>query len=746
MSQKPDYSYNPYDFANPIAQESLFSGREEELKTIRYYLDEAKKAPRPVNLALLGPRASGKTSLLNMIDLEAHKRGFCVVRVDLNEADVSSAASFFFKVFDSVLNAVFDMSDDADNSKYPFGGVAGKVFETYLDLTSTYTTDIDKQWCPFLFPLQYAKAQAASVDLKRALISDHLLKRDLQLLSKEISRTICILFDESDCLTKSVELLEMVRNIFMNISGYMLVFAGLPTLFPMMSDVFSPIIRQFKRIEVRAFENRDDTRDCIQNPLESIGIRPREIIDLETQYDVHELAGGRPYEINLICHFLFRRVQEGKAPRMLLNEGVIEDVRHEFEQEQDISAKPVLAAIRNLDLTLLRKLSFFSKCLGRAKFDDLWIIDHVIQEEQEWSKEDLQQALKRFVHDQILLVEESGIIKFAGDDFDRIYTKYYARNKSVNLSFSDFPLELYAAIRLKNLVSVGDDIVLFPEYPFVVSLDVELANIAASMGESGTADDVYVKDPPYLFDLFRLATECQMERQLELLKVAFKTPNFTVELYFRSTQPQHSTVIFKEVTGRLKDATMRGLSIDSQLTAVPVKIDFPDVEDILRAIRSTANSSFREEATRYHVDAMVLNYMDRDNMECALHHANIAREIGEVKEVSQLNNVGYLFMRVRDLQIAEEYFARALEKMDTGIQSLVLYNIVVLQLLKENHAGAFTSFEQLQDYIAKSEKPQGRAACLLVPSSRPGGTEFEERKDISIEEATALLQAFFKEE
>ena len=92
MTERLDYAklYNPYDFSNPVTSRDLFVGRQRELDDLHYYLDQASKAPRPINIAALGPRASGKTSLLNMIALDANVRGFCVARVDLNESDAES--------------------------------------------------------------------------------------------------------------------------------------------------------------------------------------------------------------------------------------------------------------------------------------------------------------------------------------------------------------------------------------------------------------------------------------------------------------------------------------------------------------------------------------------------------------------------------------------------------------------------------------------------------------------------------
>ena len=98
-------TYNPYDFANPVLNPKLFVGREAEISEIKYYLTQSSKAPRPINLAILGDRASGKTSLLNMIEIEAEKIGFCVVRIELDEADAETQLQFFHKLFDSILTS-----------------------------------------------------------------------------------------------------------------------------------------------------------------------------------------------------------------------------------------------------------------------------------------------------------------------------------------------------------------------------------------------------------------------------------------------------------------------------------------------------------------------------------------------------------------------------------------------------------------------------------------------------------------
>ena len=109
--------HNPYDFANPVSDETLFFGRAAELEEIQYYIDLANSAEKPINLALLGPRAAGKTSLLNMTEKLGEKRNFCTVRVNLDEGDIQNELRFFHKLFYSIFTSACQ--------KGAFGGISG---------------------------------------------------------------------------------------------------------------------------------------------------------------------------------------------------------------------------------------------------------------------------------------------------------------------------------------------------------------------------------------------------------------------------------------------------------------------------------------------------------------------------------------------------------------------------------------------------------------------------------------------
>jgi len=257
-------------------------------------------------------------------------------------------------------------------------------------------------------------------------------------------------------LAKSRVHLEKLRNIFMNNPGFMLVMTGTPDLFPLMDDVFSPIIRQFKKIFIGPFADPQDTLNCIRKPLASIGISNLpEIMPYESLFDIHEiheLSGGRPYEIQLICRLLFKRVQEGRSKRMELTVDVLDDIRKELEAFQDVSKRPVLAAIQRYDKRQLSALHLLCACSGRAVFEQIWFSEYVFWADKRWTKESLQEQLLIFKNAKVVRIENDVVI-FAGDEFDRIYCKYWARRYGVTLSIREMRFDFYLSVRLRSFFS-----------------------------------------------------------------------------------------------------------------------------------------------------------------------------------------------------------------------------------------------------------------------------------------------------
>jgi hypothetical protein len=716
--------HNPYDFAYPVSDSDLFVGRQNEMNEIKYYLDHAKTAPRPMNIALLGLRSSGKTSILNMAGAEASKRGFCIVRIDLDEDDAKTQLGFFYKLFDNILAAACEAG--------AFEGKKGKTYDTYLDIVNAYVIPEDKTFCPFVFPLQYAKAMGSGN--VGAPISDHNYKADLTTIRSEVNRPIILLFDEGNVLAGSRVHLEKLRNVFMNTPGFMLLMTGTPDLFPVMDDVFSPIVRQFIKINVGGFKDKDETRDCIKRPLEKIGIRPDDIFDFETYEDVqeiHDLAGGRPYEIQLICHMLFRRVQSRQSVKMKLDLGVLEDVRKQLEISRDITVRPILTRIRSLEKQQLSALNVLCACDGRANFNQIWSIEYILNDEKRWTKDVLERELKYFIDSGIL---EGDMIKFAGDDFDKIYTKYFAREREIPLSFRDFPLEIHWQIGLESFLGVEieglDSIVEF----FPPSTDVDpVSSIAGRMASGDSGEDLFSEGSTMMEDLYFLMLAYREKETIPVVWLRPILPWIKAQSCHYAEDPNNTEPV-DACLRRIQSLRARANEVGGNLVVEKKELQVVPVEVLAQKIENTDNEKFRHTVAINHALRMSTHYVEEANVNEALFHANLSYRYNPAPEEHfACNNLGYLFMAVGDLDRARDLLERAVGICDNPERcALSNYNLGVLEAKKGDFPSALNKIELCIEQAKNIEKQKREEACLFLPKIVNEKLEFEEVKDPDI--------------
>ncbi len=715
---------NPYDFANPVNEQDLFIGRTTEMDEIKYYLDHASKASRAINLAIMGARASGKTSILNMIQIEAEKRGFCVVRVDLDEADAETQLAFFYKIFDSILTTAADLFD-------AYSGLTGKTYDIYLNIVNAYEVPNDKTFCPFVFPIQYAKAM--NKGNIGAALSDTVFKRDIKSIQKELDRPIAVLFDECDVLTRSRVHLEKLRNIFMNTPGFMLVFTGTPALFPLMDDIFSPIVRQFKKINVGPFDEEDETEDCIRKPLEKIGISdPSEIFDFETYRDVceiHELTGGRPYEIQLICHFLFRRIQEGRAKRMELTIDVLDDVLEELETSQDVSSRPIITAIRNFNKQQLSALRLLCTCNGRANFEQIWFSEYVLWGENEWTKELLQEHLRRFEEVGVVTIEDN-IINFAGDDFDRIYCKYLARKSGVLLSIDDLPYELFLTIRLHSFL-LEKSIKIQPSLTAIVGgiEKPEIKDIAMALLSDSKSADPFELTPDIAEELYWYNLNFRDRDSFQIAIVILTTPWITMHLWFSQDPNRAAKSSLNELTSILAGPSERAAAVGGDLKVEIHTLPVVPVEKLIRKVEQSGNVMMKSLLSEQHYNKMISAYIRRHDIEESFFHGELAYRYDPKPII--ISNLGYLHLVSDNLQKARELLERAMKDYEKSEDStlpdsaLPNYNLGVVEAREGNLEGALARFKLAIEQIEAAEKEDRACACLVLPKIAGGEKKLE---------------------
>lgn len=709
---------NPYDWANPVTDYMVFAGRSDELKEIRYYLEYGRTATKPISIALIGQRASGKTSLLNMAQREARLKGFCTVRLVLDENDIVGEANLFFKLFDSLVVAVFEEG--------AFGGISGKVSNGYSKAVHAFSADIGDPEFPFLFPIQYAHAMGSG-NASAVAFSTAGLSRDLSVIHAQVNKPIILLFDEGNVLSKSKVHLEKLRNLFEDLPGYMLVLTGTPELFPVMGDVFSPIVRQFKKIDVTNFRRVKDTIECITKPLESIGLQDQPILDdLLTQgRDVHDVSSGNPYEIQLLCHIMFKRVQEKNATKMRLDLNVLEEVRKQLETSQQYSSRPILGSIQQLPSKLLSALGVMCPCRSPVQFDRIWAGEYLLYAESRWTKDSLHSAAEDLVERGLVRRSVEGL-EFAGDDFDRIYAKYFARELGIVLNLG-IPISYAEFLDSELMRWCSSEVGLTPIWEGFDPLPQEIIDVKNTLDRMANDSEKTVLAEPLGVSLYEIMIANRAHPHITIVHIK-ATFNWCTsqQVYYFAPDREVKEAAVEPLKAR---AISLGGSVECTFHQTPV-IPVATLEHLVLA---TEDEAVRLALARMHVMGVFRAYSENDREDAFL-NAELAYRFSQMHDAQNSNILGYAFMAMGKPDVAEGLFKTAIERASPGVddptKALAWYNLAVLHIQSGRaELGQKCLDDCLTTLEAVSEPSERACVCLFVPhAATSGGVTIDEVK------------------
>lgn len=279
---------NPYDYIKPIKDEKKFADRKDELNEIEYVLDLTKGSTY-FNVAILGERRVGKTSLLNIIAKEAGKRNLLTVMIKLDENNAN-----LLEVFKMVEESII-----SEGSKY---GLFPRWKEHFSQLVGG---GIEKIEIPLLLPKVYlSKKSKNDTDVSYTTLEEDMGK--FWERAKKKLDGIVVMVDESQLLARDKALLQRIRNLFESIDGYVLIFSGTPDMLEGLSEVFSPIDRFFVKVYLGPFKTREDAKEAILKPISGMNLK----FDEDSINEIIEISRRYPYEINLISHLAFRMSEE----------------------------------------------------------------------------------------------------------------------------------------------------------------------------------------------------------------------------------------------------------------------------------------------------------------------------------------------------------------------------------------------------------------------------------------------------
>ena len=281
---------NPFSPGHTIDPQ-FFAGREKEINRFLSYLKSTKDG-NPMNLAVLGERGIGKSSLLRKYEDIAKEQKCITIRLDLDSS------------FDSVntLAQVILTEIKKEGQVYSkLFSVSEKVKEFFRDYKISVEVlgsgvEVDKR----------ADSPKSSLAFRSELFK---LWENI----KDSVPAIIIMIDEAEELER-IAALQVLRNTFTRLAeqecGYMLVISGKLTLFSKIKKIHSPLARFFNPITLTEFI-KEESLEALEKPLaESPFKLTQEVKDL-----IIEASEGHPYIIQLFGYYLCENTATAKIDK-----------------------------------------------------------------------------------------------------------------------------------------------------------------------------------------------------------------------------------------------------------------------------------------------------------------------------------------------------------------------------------------------------------------------------------------------
>lgn len=710
---------NPYDYANPVRDGNLFAGRGAELSRISYTLDQITPARPTSYLAISGERASGKTSLLNMVDIMAGQKEMLVVRVDLVPGD-GEPLPFFTKLFEELVTATAETGELVTDSGTPI---------TARTIRRIINGQLDDHGIPLEFP------ESLSHLTRGGQPSETALRADLCYLASRIARPIVVLIDEAQELAENDSVLSIIRTTGMRVSGYLFVLAGTPDLLQRVNTIFSPIIRQFEMIHLKRFTESDEVQACVAAPLEKIGLDFKLTFESDDEqiFDLIRLTDGSPYEIQLFCHTMFTRWQMGSTPRMSLTPEVLEDVRSLLEVNQGPQLSPVIAAARKLPAPRLSALNLLCAAIGSARFEDIWFINNLTLD-PEFSREELEAHFDALIYARLIEINPEGYINFTGDQFEGIYIKVWSRSLNETArrrhTLSTGSMHRLLTYYLEELLHT-----LSPDGMFCLETccyKMSQENVSQAIEALSVLDPAAQKFDQTITFIHGAVTRANIPAELELTTIQCEyggetatrwLVNRTGDSFDLAVDPR-----FCAVANRLSPL---GGRLSAQRSVIPIR----PWQEVLGWLKQMAPSAHLAHMADHHVTA-AFNAYGRDSRNDAIRHLRMAQDL--IPTWHAANNLGYILMTSQSFDdaiiCAEEATALA---TDTVSRALSRYNKAIALLGSCRALEARDTLLRAENELNTLEASDQRFSYLIVPEIIDGTILLRERTDCDLKSSLA---------
>jgi len=394
------------------------AGREDELEAIDSMLRDASH-DNPTHLSLFGEPGNGKSSLLNGAADLARARGLLVATIALTPASVETEIDFYKALYDATLQGLLDGGHLSEHDELMRGWqlrtYAGAPVET---LDSMRAAELE------FGLLVSAKLNGRMVDHVPVNVVRRDLERLLAVPTDKVSQLVVCL-DGAELVNTNSDLAPSLTQLSANAP-----FLTMITAAETAGALQHAAPRAWSQIEVGPYPSLQAVLDAIAKPITDVqGTESTKSPTPGTASDIATLTGSVPYEVNLVCHFIWDAIQQGELDEFELSPKVIERVVTELEEQgrhnasreiRTYSALSVADYEKLMELAPYEALTVRELALLRLMLDD-------------YHDDDLRQA-EANVRSELSELETRGVLKTEGQRFEitggddgRLYLRYAAR-------------------------------------------------------------------------------------------------------------------------------------------------------------------------------------------------------------------------------------------------------------------------------------------------------------------------------
>lgn len=279
---------NPIGF-EPVFSNERFVGRKEQIKEIGYYISLSnKKKANYFNLLIIGPKGSGKSSILNFIqNTLPEKSMYLFINIHVMHSNVQKESLFFKEMLTTISLRLKEICENLLKPQESQPCELEKLKDELKAITdTTFEEDISQRYLSDLF-------------------------EELLAIAKKLEKTSLVLsFDDCDIMAGNHLLIQSINMIFSDLKpnfaklgiGYQFIFLGTTECIQKMCMFTNSL----KKVTLPFF-SRTEVEGCICSQLskEEISLFNEDVYD-----EVHKLTCGCPRIVMVFTHFVYREFFE----------------------------------------------------------------------------------------------------------------------------------------------------------------------------------------------------------------------------------------------------------------------------------------------------------------------------------------------------------------------------------------------------------------------------------------------------